>query len=198
MSPTLLHQKLSPLILASGSPTRARMLKEAGIEATVVNSHVDEDALKKDFSDLSPRELVRALAKSKALEVSRDRPEAYIIAADQILVVGTRVYDKPHGRPGAVARLMDLRGKTHFLFTATVLYQGERCLFSTVDEAVLELDYLDHGTIRNYVESERSWDSVGGYHIEGAGRELFRRVEGAEDVIRGLNVEALKDLIFEK
>ena len=73
-----------PIILASGSPVRSKLLRSLGIEFSVIPSHCDEDAIKASFHSENIIDLGYTLAASKALEVSQQHPEHFIIAADQL------------------------------------------------------------------------------------------------------------------
>ena len=81
------------LILASASAIRRSMLEQAGVEFIIQPGTVDETAEKRNYSD--PVQLASALAEAKAINVSHDRPEEWVIGSDSVVSVGGRRFDKP-------------------------------------------------------------------------------------------------------
>ena len=109
-----------PLILASESQTRARMLRDAGVAIETAPARIDEEAVKAAMkAEGAPAlDVADTLAEMKALRISHRRPEAMVLGADQVLVCEGRLFDKPDSRETAAEQLRDLRGKSHDLISA--------------------------------------------------------------------------------
>jgi septum formation protein len=180
-----------PLVLASASPYRRRMLESAGLSFQVEPAAVDEAALKWRLAEQgisTPGEIARALAGAKAEAVSGRLPQALVIGADQVLELDGRLLDKPGGAAAAREQLMGLRGKTHRLLSGCALAEGGKTVWDHVDVATLTMrafttDFLD----RYLAEAgDRLCGIVGAYEIEGAGIQLFENVSGDYFTIIGL------------
>lgn len=180
------------MLLASASPYRRKMLQDAGLAFDVVAADVDEVALKRELSGRTPRpaagEIASALAQAKAQAVSRNYKEAIVIGADQILMVGDDLLDKPGCAGAARAQLARLRGKTHRLVSAVALARAGTVLWTHVDEAKLTMRNFSDAFLDAYVAEagERLAGIVGAYEIEGHGIQLFERVAGDHFTIIGL------------
>jgi septum formation protein len=182
----------APLLLASASPYRRKMLEAAGLAFDVVVADVDEAALKREIARRSPRataaEIAQALAVAKAEAVSARHPEAIVIGADQVLALGAELLDKPGSPEAARAQLARLRGKTHRLVSAVTIASAGRADWSHVDEAVISMRAFTDAFLDRYVAEAgpRIAGIVGAYEIEGRGIQLFERVEGDTFTIIGL------------
>ena len=113
-----------PLILASSSKLRARMLEAAGLAFIVEPPGLDEGTMRQAISgekSLDPHDVAEVLARAKAEAVSDLAPQAYVIGADQILALGKTMLSKPDSMEAARRQLLDLSGKTHTLHTAVVV-----------------------------------------------------------------------------
>jgi len=179
-----------PLVLASGSATRADMLRAAGLAFEVVVPRVDEEALKAGLlaEGASARDVADALAEMKAARVSGRRPEALVLGCDQTLSCEGRLFSKPASPEEAREQLRALMGRTHKLHSAAVIFQGEQPVWRHVSEARLTMERLSDAWLDGYVA--RNWDSlrhsVGGYRIEEEGVRLFSRIAGDHFTILGL------------
>lgn len=187
------------LVLASGSTTRAAMLRAAGIGFDTVLPRVDEDALRAalEAEGAAPRELADALAEAKALKVSQRLPEALVIGADQILEHDGRALAKPPDLAAARARLVALRGHTHRLHTAVVVAEAGRPAWRHLDTARLSMSPVSDALIDAYLARHGTGlcASVGAYRIEDEGVRLFSRIDGDQFAILGLPLVALLDYL---
>ncbi|MDQ3611717.1 MAG: Maf family nucleotide pyrophosphatase, partial [Actinomycetota bacterium] len=102
-----------PLVLASASPARLRLLRDAGFDPTVMVSGVDEQAVTAD----DPRELVRELARRKAEAVATGLQDALVVGADSMLLLDGQTHGKPRDDAEARARWLRMRGRTGTLLT---------------------------------------------------------------------------------
>ena len=178
------------LVLASGSATRAALLRAAGLEFEVVVPRVDEETFKEGLlaEGASPRDVADALAEMKAARVSVRRPEAFTLGCDQTLSCEDRLFSKPATRDEAREQLRELMGRTHKLLSAAVIYQHGRPVWREVTEAKLTMGRMSDAWLDGYLE--RNWESVrhsvGAYRIEEEGVRLFTKIEGDHFTILGL------------
>ena len=113
-----------PLILASGSKSRARVLEAAGLAFIVEPPGLDEAVMRQAVGgkgSLSPHDVAEVLARAKAEAVSDLAPKAYVIGGDQVLALGDTIFSKPDSMEAARRQLLDLSGKTHTLHTAVAV-----------------------------------------------------------------------------
>ncbi len=177
------------IILASASVTRARMLKEAGIAFEVAASGLDEAAAKARLKagGASPRQVAEHLAELKALAVL-SAPEALVIGADQTLDLDGALLDKAEDVNGARARLESLRGRSHQLHTAAAIARGGEVIWRRASSPTLTMRPFSDGFLDRYLAcgGEAAVHSLGCYYLEGAGAQLFDRVEGDYFAVLGL------------
>lgn len=178
------------IILASGSDIRATLLRNAGVIFDVIVPRVDEDTLKLSLisEGASPRDIADALAEMKALRVATKHPEALVIGCDQVLAHGRDILSKPSSIEEAIAQLSLLRGQTHQLLSAAVIYAEGKPQWRHVGQTRLFMRDLSDAYLADYVD--RNWESirhaVGGYKLEEEGARLFTRVEGDYFNVLGL------------
>ena len=177
------------LVLASGSDARRQMLEAAGLTFEVDAPRVDEEAAKASLraEGLKPRDQADALAELKALSVSRTRPD-FVIGADQMLALGSEVFDKPKDTNEARQHLMRLRGQTHELITAAVVAREGAVIWRHIDTPKLRMRAFSDAFLDDYMmrAGEHVLRSVGAYQLEGLGAQLFERVEGDYFSVLGL------------
>ena len=179
---------MTPLILASGSISRAGLLNGAGVPFTVLPASVDEKAAKEELRHKSARDIARSLAELKALHVSKLRPDALVLGADQVLALGNEIVDKSANGEEAAVVLRRLRGKEHKLVTAVALAKGREVLWRYVDESILVMCQFTDTFLTDYLarEGDAILGCVGCYRLEGLGAQLFERIEGDYFSILGL------------
>lgn len=176
------------LVLASGSATRRMLLDSVGLVFEVVAPPVDEAELKRRHAALPASDLALCLAEAKALAVSAARPRALVIGADQVLDLDGRLFDKPASIEAAADQLRQLRGRSHDLHSAVVLATENKIAWRAIDRATLTMRKFSEQAVAAYLASAGTsiTSSVGAYRIEGAGLQLFERIDGAHTTILGL------------
>ncbi len=179
---------MTRLILASASRVRATMLRQAGLAFEIVPAHADEAATKRAMAGADPLEIAGALAEIKARAIAAHHPDAAVIGADQMLVCGADLFDKPADMDEARSHLRRLRGRTHHLCTAAVVMRGGEVLWRHTEKPELVMRGFTDAFIGRYLAAigDDALLSVGAYQLEGRGAQLFERVEGDFFSILGL------------
>lgn len=180
-----------PLILASTSASRHAMLSAAGIDFTPVGSHVDEDSVKAAMSGAGEpvRAIADRLAELKALKVSGRHPGAFVIGSDSMVALSSHDFlDKPGTIAALADQLRTLRGRTHRLLSAVAVARDGAILWRHVDTATLHVRPFTDDFLASYIAAcgQDVCHSVGGYHLEARGVQLFDRIEGDSFTVRGL------------
>lgn len=176
------------LILASLSPVRAQLIRNAGLAIKVEGAAVDEREIEKMSGDLPPDKLAQRLAEEKSHEVSVRFPHALVIGCDQILELEGKVLHKPATMQEACRRLLALSGKTHYLHSAVALFKNGGRIWSHVAKAKMTVRQLDPGYVGRHLARVGTdvLKSVGVYQIEGEGIQLFDSIEGDYFTVTGL------------
>jgi septum formation protein len=176
-----------PLILASKSEVRRKLLEAAAIPVAVDPADIDERGVETKHANLGPHEAALLLAREKALATSRRRT-GLVLGADQTLALGTRRFSKPTGRAAAREQLNALAGQTHALHSAAAVASDGKIVFEAVTTARLTMRALSGEFLDAYLDAagERVTTSVGAYQLEGLGVHLFDRIEGDHFTVLGL------------
>jgi septum formation protein len=183
------------LILASSSPRRAEILRNAGFAFQVLSSAVDETALPSE----TPQDHVRRLAEAKAnLAAKRSTAPAIVIAADTIVALDGRILGKPRNLDDARAMLELLSGRTHAVHTGLALIrlpEGE-CR-AAVETTMVTFARLAPQDIAAYLASGEPFDKAGAYAIQGRGGRFVPRIAGCYFNVMGLPLARLCELLRE-
>lgn len=178
------------IILASASRHRAKLLDDAGILFACIPSTLDERSIEAplESADVTPEDRAVILAEAKAVDVSEKHPGRYVIGCDQILALEGKVLHKPKDMQAARRRLLEMSGKTHYLFSAVVLVRDGEAIWRHVAPCAMKLRSLSPEFIGRYLADvgDVVLSSVGAYQIEGRGVQLFEKIEGDLFSIIGL------------
>ena len=189
------------LVLASASPRRQELLRNAGIPFTVQPANVDETPLPREAA----RDCAERLAREKAVAVWRGRSQDLVLGADTVVVVGEKILGKPVDAEDAARMLRMLSGKEHRVITGVCLVsqgardQGlglsnekmeiENCEVRTASETTLvTMSELSEEEIREYVATGEPMDKAGAYAIQGMASRWIPRIEGDYGNVVGLPV----------
>jgi len=177
-----------PLVLASKSDVRGKILAAAGLRFEIRPAQIDERAIEAQAGPLDAAAAARLLARKKAESVAAAQRGRLVLGADQTLARGNKCFGKPADRTEAAAQLRELRGRTHELNSALALMRDGAVLFDCVDTARLTMRDFSNRFLDDYLDMSgpAALTSVGGYQLEGIGVHLFERVEGDYFTILGL------------
>lgn len=180
------------LVLASGSAARKALLEAAGLTFDVVPAQIDEAAIRtailEETMGAEASDIASVLAAEKARTVSELNPEALVIGADQVLVLGGKVFSKAETMAEAREHLTMLRGRTHDLVSAVALARNGDVHWQTLAVAGMTVRDFSDEFLGAYLErmGERALASVGCYEFEGTGVQLFERIDGDYFTILGI------------
>ena len=171
------------LILASASPRRAELLREAGIDVEILPANVDEGVVAGE----SPRAYVQRVAEAKGRVISERLPSRIVLSADTSVVVDDQILGKPLDREDAARMLCLLSGRTHEVVSAVCLMRnGMPAVETEVEVTVVEFAPLSADEIAWYVASGESMDKAGGDGIQGLASRFVTRIEGSYSNVVGL------------
>lgn len=172
------------LVLASTSPFRAELLRRLGIDFEQAAPAFDERAEDGRFDALGPVAFAEHLARGKAESLVEAHPNAWILAADQLAVIEERgrlhQLHKPGSDARAVEQLMRLCGRAHELITAVVLRSPTGETWVGRDHHRMCMREFSRAEAEAYVALRHPVHSVGAYHIEDEGIDLFEAIEGRD------------------
>ena len=175
-----------PLVLASASSIRRTMLEHAGVEHEIRPALIDEAAVKARVAD--PAATALELAKAKALSVSEQRTDDWVIGSDSVVSVGSTMFDKPKDRAQAAEHLRFFSGKPLQLTSAVALARGGAVDWAQGATALLHVRLLSEAFIADYLD--REWPEVGNcvgvFRLEGPGVQLFEAIVGDYFTILGM------------
>ncbi len=177
-----------PLVLASQSSARRKLLEAAGLPFEVVPAEIDEEAFRGAHQHLAASELAQHLAFEKAKAVSRTLPDHLVLGSDQTLEHSGQIFSKSGSVENAALQLRTLSGSSHMLWSAASVVRNSEEIFRCVSQATVTIRSLSDDMIATYIEAADSSivQSVGGYQMEAAGLHLFDRVDGDYWTILGL------------
>jgi septum formation protein len=177
-----------PLILASSSPRRVELMREAGFRFEVIVPGVEEV----HDEALSCEDLTVANARLKAHAVARLRPDALVIGADTLVYLDEVPITKPCDLEEAADMLRRLGGRTHQVCTGVALvWNGgsEERVFHVISEVTFKV--LTETVIRDYHSRIEPLDKAGGYAVQDESAMVIERVEGSWSNVKGLPMERL-------
>jgi septum formation protein len=182
----------SPLVLASASPRRVALLRQAGAEFAVTDPGPDRAWP----GEAEPRHGVRALALDKAKRVAERRPDAVVIGADTVVVSRGQRLGKPADADEARAMLRRLHGRKHEVWTGiAVVHRGDQR--TAAECTVVRFARLSERDVEDYVASGESLDKAGAYGIQGLAGQFIRGIEGDYTNVVGLPLARLRGLLEE-
>lgn len=178
------------LVLASASPRRRELLRDAGFACDVVEAAIDETL----HANERPAESVDRLARDKVAAVARDYPDRPVIGGDTIVAVDGVVLGKPADAADAARMLRALSGRSHQVFTGVALaWHGE--VTSAVEQTRVWFEPLSDADIAWYVGTGEPRGKAGAYAIQGVASRYVQKIAGSYTNVIGLPIEAVVRLL---
>ncbi|RAV32912.1 Maf family protein [Corynebacterium heidelbergense] len=183
------------VVLASSSPSRLAVLRNAGIEPDVRTSGVDEDAVVADLPTdrRDPEAVVQALALAKARAVAEELadPEAVVIGGDSMLLIDGELQGKPHTEEETVRRWLHQRGKTAELLSGHAVLRGT-ARYTEVSRSRIHFAVASDRDIRAYAHTGEPFGCAGAFTLEALGGWFIDRVEGDPSGVLGLSLPVVR------
>lgn len=168
-------------ILASSSPRRKELVGHLKIPFQILTMNMPEESSSDDPVTYS---LDIAKLKGKAVFdklVSEGKKSLFVVSADTIVCLGSKIYGKPSGRDEARQFLSELAGKSHSVFTAVAvhfLHNGKSDQFSFADESRVTFNPIPPYLMEKYLDTGDSLDKAGAYGIQGPSLTFISKVDG--------------------
>jgi septum formation protein len=180
------------IVLASASPARLRLLRDAGLEPEVVVSGFDEDSLSID----DPRELVEQLAVRKAEVVAATQTDALVIGCDSMLLFDGEVLGKAASPDEVITRWRRLRGREGVLLTGhCVIDTATGAQVSAIGETTVRFGSPDDDEITAYAGTEEAVSVAGPFTIDGRAAAFVDSIDGDAGNVIGISLPLLRGLL---
>ncbi|MCT1365327.1 MULTISPECIES: nucleoside triphosphate pyrophosphatase [unclassified Microbacterium] len=194
--------------LASTSPARLMLLRQAGIEPLTRSPEVDEDALaaaaEERMGPVAPADLVLLLARAKAAAVAERLAaegvfDGIVIGGDSMFALGDRVYGKPYTPEEATRRWQEMRGATGVLHSGHSVFRvspGAEPVEATAvaEAAVTFAEDISDEEIAAYVASGEPLHVAGAFTVDSLGGAFITRVEGDPSTVVGMSLSTVRRL----
>lgn len=187
----MLPQDKPTLILASASPRRQELLREAGISFEVSPAHIHEERQPGE----SPLHYALRLAREKAEAVAAKNPGRYVLGADTIVIVEDEVLEKPADPADAARMLRRLSGRGHQVITAVSLVTPKRHKDTHACTTQVFFRELEEEEIQQYIATKEPMDKAGAYAIQGGAARWVSRMEGEYSNVVGLPVSLVTEML---
>jgi septum formation protein len=171
------------LVLASASPRRQELLRNAGIAFEVVPANIPEDSLPGEGA----KDCAERLAYEKALAVARQRPHDVVLGADTVVTIDGKILGKPSDPAHAARMLRLLSGRDHHVITGVCLVADGRS-FVASETTLVAVNKITDQEIADYVATGEPMDKAGAYAIQGIASRWIPRIEGDYCNVVGLPV----------
>jgi len=171
------------LVLASASPRRQELLRNAGISFEMQPAQIAEDPLPGEGA----KECAERLAREKALAVAQQRPQDFVLAADTVVVVDGQILGKPVDGNDAARMLRLLSGREHQVITGVCLVVSGQWSVAS-ETTVVTMSEITEDEIAAYIASGEPMDKAGAYGIQGIASRWIPRIEGDYSNVVGLPV----------
>lgn len=187
-----------PIILASQSEIRKKILTDTGLIFKQVSSGLNEKEVKKIFTYKRISNLSKKLAQEKAFLVSKKNYDSYVIGADQICSYKNKILSKPNNKKNAISQLMQINGGEHKQISSVCVCYQEKIVWSYTETVYLKMRKLSLSLIKLYINTDMPLKSCGSYKYEARGKYLFSKVKGSYDAILGLPLSPLLEILYKK
>lgn len=186
---------MDAIILASSSPRRRELLKQAGIPFTVMPGGVDEER-----AELSgaPGQRAEQLACLKAMDVAGKVQKGLVLGADTIVVCNGEIFGKPADEKDAVRMLESLSGRVHLVITGIALADAESGKAAIGHETTkVKFSPITNEDIKAYIKTGEPYGKAGAYAVQGRGALLVESIDGCYSNVVGLPLFRLGKMLRE-
>jgi nucleoside triphosphate pyrophosphatase len=187
----MLPQDKPALILASASPRRQELLRQAGIAFEVHAAHINED----QNAGEPPLEYALRLAREKAQAVAQHYPQNYVLGADTIVVIDGEVLGKPSDHADAARILRRLSGKSHQVTTAVAVVRPGGNTETRSSTTQVHFREMTENEIQQYVAGGEPMDKAGAYAIQGGASRWTDRIVGEFSNVVGLPLSLVTEML---
>lgn len=185
------------LVLASASPRRRELLRNAGIPFTVYPADIPESPLAGE----SPRQCAERLAREKALTTSRQQFGKFVLGADTVVAVDDEILGKPRDQSDAMRMLRLLSGRTHQVITGVCLVgldgSGNKFEDTRSETTSVTMSALTDDDIGSYIATGEPMDKAGAYAIQGTASRWIPHIDGDHSNVVGLPVSLVCRMLQE-
>ncbi len=165
------------IVLASASPRRAKLLRQIGLQFSVIPAHLDENHIQENIA--SPKNVALTLSVKKVEAVAKDLSNGFIIGADTVVSLQNKILDKPANEDEAIQILSRLSGNVHHVITGvTLLLLPENKQITFSETTRVQFRKLSKAEIQVYIATGEPWDKAGAYGIQGEGALLVHSIDG--------------------
>ena len=183
------------IVLASQSPSRASILRGAGVEPTIAPAHVDERAIESSLEGASPADIVCALATAKAEAIAPGYPDDVVVGGDSMLLLDGKLQGKPHTEAATVERWRAQAGRTAELITGhCVLFGKQR--FVEASRTTVHFADATEADIAAYARTGEPLECAGAFTLEAIGGWFIDRIEGDPSSVIGLSLPVLRRALY--
>lgn len=186
------------IVLASASPRRAELLRNAGIPFEVLAARVDETRRAGELRGDYVRRLALEKARAAAADANAGDGDCLFVGADTVVVAGDEILGKPRSEEDARRMLRKLSANVHEVHTGLAVVQQPRTAEGVVDEVTrVTFAPLSDEEIESYIATGEPFDKAGAYGIQGIGGRYVTRVDGCYFNVMGLPLAKLWALLQE-
>ena len=183
------------LILASQSPSRASILRGAGVEPVLEPADIDERSLEASLAGHPPADIVAALATAKAEKVAERYPTEPVIGGDSMLLLDGELQGKPHTEEATIERWHQQAGRTAELLTGHCLIFGDKRHVETSTTTV-HFAQASEADIAAYAYSGEPLHCAGAFTLEAMGGWFIDRIEGDPSSVIGLSLPVVRRALY--
>lgn len=184
------------LILASSSPRRAQILRDAGFDFTTQPANVDESLAPGEAVEAYVARIAQAKAHAVAGRALADGTPAIVIAADTVVLAGKQILPKPKDADDARRMLRLLNATTHEVLTGLFVIRAyDGISFAHLERTRVEFNRISDLDIDAYIQTKEPFDKAGAYGIQGVGGRFVRKVDGCYFNVMGLPLSRLWEIL---
>ena len=184
------------LVLASSSPRRAQILRDAGFDFTIKPANVDESLAPGEAVEAYVARIAQAKAHAVAGRALADGTPAIVIAADTVVLAGKQILPKPKDADDARRMLRLLNATTHEVLTGLFVIRAyDGISFAHLERTRVEFTRISDLDIDAYIQTKEPFDKAGAYGIQGIGGRFVRKVDGCYFNVMGLPLSRLWEIL---